>query len=90
MLRPTIRYWSGQLFQRQLNAVLDWLEGNGGGGGGALIGLKVHVGPDEPASPAENDLWIETEAPGGTGQIITIGDNPPGSPSVGDLWIPTT
>lgn len=34
MPRPSISFWSGQLFRRQLNAVLDWLEINSGGGGG--------------------------------------------------------
>ena len=33
MPRPTITSWAGPLFKRQLNAILDWLEANLGGGG---------------------------------------------------------
>ena len=93
MARPPIIAWTGERFRRQLLAALDWLEGNAGGpsdGPGALIGLKVHTGPDEPVGAQENDLWIETEALAGTGQIISIQATAPASPSVGDLWIPTT
>lgn len=90
-LRPLIREWSGQLFRKQLNAALDWLESNGGGGGsGALIGLRMFTGATEPVDAQENDLWIPTTAAAGTGQIITIDDNPPASPNIGDLWIPTS
>lgn len=90
MARPPIREWNGQLFRRQLNAVLDWLEANGGGGGGgALIGLQVTVSDTEPASPNENDLWIESDTPGPSGQVISIGTTAPGSPTIGDLWLDT-
>lgn len=91
MPRPQIREWGGTLFKRQVNAVLDWLEANGGGsgGGGALIGLQVTVSDTEPASPAEFDLWIESDTPGPSGQVISIGTTAPGSPDIGDLWIDT-
>ena len=90
MPRPTVREWSGQLFRRQLNAVLDWLEANGGGGGGgALIGRRVTVPDTGPASPAEFDRWIESDTPGPSGQVISIGTTAPGSPNLGDLWLDT-
>lgn len=37
MPRPQIREWSGQLFKKQLNAVLDYLESSGSGGGGGPV-----------------------------------------------------
>jgi hypothetical protein len=91
MPRPPIREWNGQLFRRQLNAALDYLDdgGGSGGGGGALIGLQVTVSDTEPSSPAEFDLWIESDTPGPSGQVISIGTTAPGSPNVGDLWLDT-
>lgn len=41
MPRPTITSWAGPLFKRQLNGILDWLEDNLGGGGGAIADGSV-------------------------------------------------
>ena len=36
MARPPITRWNGVLFQRQMDAALDYLESLGGGGGGGI------------------------------------------------------
>lgn len=43
MSRPPITRWDGILFQRQLDAALDYIESLGGGGGGVADGDKGDI-----------------------------------------------
>ncbi len=60
MARPPIREWNGQLFRRQLNAVLDWLEDNLGGGGG---GGATNLGYDAPTRTITSSTGDDTILP---------------------------
>lgn len=75
MPRPSISFWSGQLFRRQLNAVLDWMEANSSGGG------KVSQTGDTMTGP------LVTAAPGvAAGLLLTPGAADPSSPTDGEIW----
>lgn len=60
-----------------------FLHGNGGSGGGGGLNFKV-VGNPQPASPSENTIWLNTDAPI-TGYEFSATE--PAEPVEGMVWI---
>ena len=58
-----------------------------GGAGGGGIDIEVVGGTNQPASPKENTIWVNTDAEIGA---VTLAPNAPENPEVGDVWINTT
>jgi hypothetical protein len=59
---------------------------NMSGGGGAALNFKVMGGTAEPSNPAENTIWIDTDAKI-TGWLFS--SHQPESPAEGMVWIAT-
>lgn len=55
----------------------------GGGGGGGDLNFSVTGGTTQPVNPAENIIWVNTDAEIGT---WTISGKAPESPEDGDVW----
>lgn len=60
---------------------------NMSGGGGAALNFKVMGGTAEPSNPAENTIWIDTDAKI-TGWLFS--SHQPENPAEGMVWISTS
>lgn len=78
MARPSITFWTGQLFRRQLNAVLDWLEANGG------ITVQDEGGNITTALATMNFVGAGVTVTGGATAMVTI---PGGGASSGSFML---